>query len=225
VSTFPGSPKLLKGAIIGLDPDNPLASVIIFQYNPETLTRSISPNAQHSSWNDSAEAQRRYGPPKETITVDIEIDAADQLERGMPPASVVGIHPTLAALEMLLYPKTRQVIANAALSAVGLLEIVPPEGPLTLFVWGPARVLPVIVNSLNITEQAFDPLLNPILAKVSVALQVLTYQDLGLTSAGGGLFLAHQVIKEAMATLNGVGGVADLSAGASLSVGATFSIG
>lgn len=36
---FSGSPKTQKGAIVGLDPINPLASVIVFQYNPGTRTR------------------------------------------------------------------------------------------------------------------------------------------------------------------------------------------
>jgi len=224
MSAFPGSPRLLKGAIIGLDPMNPLASIIVFQYNPETLSRTVTASQRYSPWGDSGEAQRLNGPPTETISVEIEIDAADQLEQGGASALLVGLHPTLAALEMLLYPKSLQVISNAALMAAGLLEIVAPEAPLTLFVWGVKRVVPVRLQSLNITEQAFDPKLNPIQAHVNLSLQVLTYQDLGLSSAGGSLFMAHQIIKEALATLNGVGGLADAALnsfgpGAGLSLG------
>jgi hypothetical protein len=93
------------------------------------------------------------------------------------------------------------------LAAAGMIEIVPPEAPLTLFVWGLKRVVPVRIKTLTITEQAFDPALNPIRAKVTLAMDVLTYQDLGLASVGGALFMAHQVIKEAMATINGAGSI------------------
>jgi hypothetical protein len=77
-----------------------------------------------------------------------------------------------------------------------------------LFVWGPKRVLPVRLTSFSITEQAFDPDLNPIRASVNLSLAVLSYQDLGLLSPGGALFMVHQVAKEAMATLNGLGNIA-----------------
>jgi hypothetical protein len=40
-ATFPGSPRLTKGAIVGVDKMNPLASIIVFQYNPDTLTRRL----------------------------------------------------------------------------------------------------------------------------------------------------------------------------------------
>ena len=105
MSTFPNSPRVLKGAIIGIDPLNPLASVVIFQYNPDTMTRKLEPRAV-SAEGDRGEAFRLTGAPKETITLSVEIDATDQLELGQAPATSVGIYPTLAALEMLVYPKT-----------------------------------------------------------------------------------------------------------------------
>ena len=114
-----------------------------------------------------------------------------------------GVAPALAALEMLVHPKSALAIANEVLAAVGVIEVIPPEAPLTLFVWGPKRVLPVKLNEFTITEQAFDPALNPILAKVRLSLGVLTYADVGLASAGGALSLANQVVKEAMATIAG----------------------
>jgi hypothetical protein len=57
----------------------------------------------------------------------------------------------------------------------------------------------VRMNGFTITEEAFDPNLNPIRAKVSLDLLVLNYHDLGLVSVGGALFMAHQIVKEAMA--------------------------
>jgi hypothetical protein len=202
MSSFPGSPRLLKGAIIGVDPLNPLASLVVFQYNPESLERSIRPRIAGEG-GDRGEILRLAGPPRETISVEIELDAADGLETGDAVTVAAGVAPALAALEMLVHPKSALAIANEVLAAVGVIEVIPPEAPLTLFVWGPKRVLPVKLNEFTITEQAFDPALNPILAKVRLSLGVLTYADVGLASAGGALSLANQVVKEAMATIAG----------------------
>ena len=204
MSSFPGSPQVLKGAIIGLDPANPLASIIVFQYNPDTMTRTLKAQTTSSESADKGEALRLKGPPRETIKVDVEIDAADQLETADPIATTMGLHPTLASLEMLLYPKSTTAIANEVLAAVGVIEIIPVEAPLTLFVWGAMRILPVRLDEFSITEEAFDTILNPIRAKVSLSLQVLNYQDLGLTSVGGSLFMVHQIAKEVMATIGGI---------------------
>ena len=216
MTTFPGSPKLLKGAIIGIDLFNPLASVIIFQYNPDTLTRRLTAQTAgsngYSSYIDRAEALRLMGPPQETISLEVEIDAADQLEKADAKAIAMGVHPTLASLEMLLYPKSAVMIANDVLAAIGVIEVIQPEAPLTLFIWGQKRVLPVRLSGFSITEEAFDPNLNPIRARVSLDLQVLNYQDLGLSSVGGALFMVHQVAKEAMATINGVNNLSPSSA-------------
>ena len=216
MTDFPGSPRLLKGAIVGIDPANPLASVIVFQYNPDTLTRRLEPRAAPSGGGtevDRSEVYRLEGPPKETISLTIEIDSADEVDNLNPAQLVSGIYPTLSALEMLLYPKNRQVIINSGLSGGGLLEIVPPEAPLTLFVWGPLRVLPVRLQNLSITEEAFDGLLNPIRAKVELSLLVLSYYDLKVTHPGYNLFLAHQVAKEVLATTNVFNSVQNIGAG------------
>jgi hypothetical protein len=204
---FPGSPRLLKGAVVGLDPANPLASVIVFQYNPDSVQRRLRPRIA-SGEASRGEAYRLEGPPEETIQLAVEIDAADQLERQDAVAASAGVGPTLASLEMLLYPKSALVIANEVLAQLGIIEVIPPEAPLTVLVWGPQRVLPVRLSSLDITEQAFDPSLNPIRAKVDLSMTVLSYHELGLFSAGGALFMAHQVGKEVMATVGGVGAVA-----------------
>jgi hypothetical protein len=209
MTTFPGSPKVMKGAIVGIDAFNPLASVIIFQYNPDTLKRSLSARTPNPGRNVArGEAMRLAGPPEETVDLEIEIDATDQLEHAEAPATTMGVYPALSSLEMLLYPKSLAIIANDALLHAGIIEVLAPEAPLTLFVWGPKRVVPVRLTSFSITEQAFDTGLNPIRASVSLSLSVLNYQDLGLLSVGGALFMAHQVAKEAMATINGVGSIA-----------------
>ena len=201
MSSFPGSPRLLKGAIVGIDALNPLASVVVFQYNPDTLTRTLEPRAV-SSEGDRGEAFRLTGAPKETIKLAVEIDATDQLEQADPMATTMGIYPTLAALEMLLYPKSAVVIANTILSLIGTIEVIPAEAPMTLFIWGPKRVLPVRLTNLTITEEAHDQFLNPIRAKVDLSLTVLSYQDLSVVSPGQALFLVHHITKEIMATTN-----------------------
>jgi hypothetical protein len=113
---------------------------------------------------------------------------------------------------MLLYPKSALVIANTALAQAGNIEIIPPEAPLTLFVWGPQRVLPVRLTSFSITEEAYDTKLNPIRAKVDLSLYVLSYIDLKLTNPGYMLFLAHQIAKEIMATSNVLNSVQNIGA-------------
>jgi len=201
MTTFPGSPRLFKGALIGLDPLNPIASVVVFQYNPDTMTRRLEARAV-SQEGDRGEAFRLTGPPKETITLSIEIDAADQMEQGNLLAATVGLHPTLAALEIMLYPKSLTVIANDLLSAIGTIEIIPAESPMVLFVWGAARVLPVRLTSFSVTEEAYDPLLNPLRAKAELSLSVLSYHDLPLLSPARALFLTHHIAKEVLATTN-----------------------
>lgn len=215
MTTFPGSPRLIKGALVGLDLFNPLASVVVFQYNPETMMRRLEARSVGGD-GDPGETLRLTGPPKETITLSIEIDAADQLETGDPIATSIGIYPSLSALEMMLYPKSAAVIANTVLSLIGSIEILPTEAPFVLFAWGAKRVLPVRVTSFSITEEAFDPLLNPIQAKVELSLSVLSYQDFGVLHPGHSLFLVHQLTKEVMATLNVVNSAQNVAAGLQL---------
>jgi hypothetical protein len=210
---FLNSPRLVKGAIIGVDPSNPLASVIFFQYNPETLTRTLQAQTVGNESGDRTESLRFKGPPVETIKLSVKIDATDQLERAETNAVSVGIYPQLSALEMLLYPKSATVIANMASLALGKMEIIAPQAPLTLFVWGPKRVLPVRLTDFSITEEAHDANLNPIRAEVSLTLRVLSYNDLPASNIGYGLFLAHQIAKEAMATMGSLGNLAEAGGG------------
>lgn len=206
------STALLKGALVGIEPANLAAGVIVFQYNPETLTRTLKPRVAGRD-GDLGEAYRIEGPPEESISVEVEIDATDLLERGDPVAESMGIYPQLSALEMLVYPKSSAVIAKGALLSRGTIEVVPPPGPLTVFIWGPNRVLPVRVQEFSITEEAHDADLNPIRAKVRLGLAVLSYHDLPMTHPGYGIFLSHQVIKEAMAALGGARSLGSLVAG------------
>lgn len=215
MSTFPGSPRLLKGALVGVSSFIPVPNVVAFQYNPDSMTRRLEPRAV-SAEGDRGEAFRLTGAPKETISLSIEIDATDQLEQGNPIAAVTGIYPTLAALETLLYPKVATVVANDILSLIGTIEVIPASAPMTLFVWGPQRILPVRLTSMNITEEAHDPMLNPLRAKVELSLSVLSYQDLSVLNPAYSLFLAHHVVKEVMAMTNVFNSAQNLGAGLKL---------
>lgn len=213
------SPRVAKGAIVGIDPFNPLASLIVFQYNPDSFTRSLQPQTTGGdAASGRAEPLRLSGPPVESLRLEVEIDATDQLERGDAIATSMGVYPQLSALEMLLYPKSALVIANTVLLATGTIEVVAPEAPFTLLVYGPKRVLPVRLTEFSITEEAHDASLNPIRAKVALGLRVLSYSDFPILHPGYAVFLAHQVVKEAMAVVGSVGSIA-ATGSATVSIG------
>jgi hypothetical protein len=111
---------------------------------------------------------------------------------------------------MLLYPKSALVIANTVLMAVGTIEVIPPTAPLTIFIWGPKRVVPVRLTEHSVTEEQHDPSLNPIRAKASLGLRVLSYSDLPITNPGYSLFLAHQIVLEAMAVVGSTSNLGDV---------------
>jgi hypothetical protein len=215
-SDFPRSPKILKGALVAYQLPDLRPTVIIFQYNPEHLTRSLQ--ARTATGGGRGDSQRTDGPPDETITLSVEIDAADQLERQDAVATTVGLHPVIAALELLMYPSFPMVVLNQVLADAGSVVILSEPAPMALFIWGPARVLPVRVASVSITEQAFDPLLNPILAKADLSLKVLTYRDLDLTNPGYWVYMAAFNQKEVMAAKNQVQASFSASVGVSLSI-------
>ena len=193
------APRLIKGGIILVDPQSGQPQrMIALQYNPDTLTRSLQPQG-HGDGGDRSEALRLKGPPVETIKVEIEIVATDLMERGDTTAAEVGIHPSLAALETIVYPSSAQLQTNDALLAAGTLEIVPPEAPLALFVWSKNRVVPVRVTDLSITEEAFDAKLNPLRAKVSLGMRVLSINDLEFSHKGAGIYMVYQQQKEQLA--------------------------
>jgi hypothetical protein len=202
VSSLHGAARTRRGAIVALDPASPVASVILFQYNPARLRRTLEPRLG-SEGGAAPEALRLAGPPYESIAIDVEIDAEAQPSTADSGTSSTGLHPQLAALEMLLYPKVVTVLGNAVLERLGVIEVVAPEAPLTLLVWGTKRVVPVRLTTFSVQEDAHDADLNPIRATVSLAMDVLTYQDLPPAGLGYGLFVAYQVAKEAMATTNG----------------------
>ena len=206
------SPRLIKGGFVSIDPTTAVViSVITLQYNPDTLTRSLQIKAI-SEGGDRSEALRLTGPPVETIKLDVELDATDQLADPGQNANTVefGVQPQLAALETIVYPTSGQIQSNNSLAQAGTLEIVPMEKPLTLFVWSKNRVLPVRLTGLSITEEAFDTRLNPIRVKLSLDLRVLSINDLNFDHKGNSLFMAYLQQKERLAALHKNGQLGDL---------------
>jgi hypothetical protein len=199
MSTFPNSPKLLKGGIALLDVDSGrVVRIIALQYNPDSLTRSFQIQAVGGDGGERSEALRIKGPPVETLKLEAEIDATDQLEFPDQNRQAVrlGIQPQLAALEVICYPPSRRLEANNTLAKAGTLEISPVEAPLTLFVWSETRIVPVRLTEFSVTEEAFDPNLNPIRAKVSLGMRVLSVSDLGFDHRGGSLYMTYQRRKQ-----------------------------
>ncbi|HEU4888315.1 MAG TPA: hypothetical protein VFV49_10535 [Thermoanaerobaculia bacterium] len=216
MTTSSVSPPTLKAGLVLLDPVTSIVSrVIVMQYNPDTLSRTLQVQGTGEG-ADRSEVLRLKAPAIETLKLDAEIDATDQLEVAQPGAVVLqsGIFPQLAALEMILYPPTSVLLSNHAMAASGMLEILPMESPLILFVWSASRIVPVRITEFSITEEAFDTKLNPIRAKVSLGMRVLSVHDLGFDHRGSSIYLAYQRVKETFAKIPANGTLGQLGLGA-----------
>src|SRR5499427_2446894 len=205
MTTFPGAPRILKGGIVLLDPDNFTVlpnGIIVLQYNPDTLSRTLKIKGADEG-GDRSEALRLTGPPVETFKLDAEIDATDQLEIPDQNPNTVqnGVFPQLAAMETIVYPSSATLQNNFNLSQAGTLEIMPVMAPMTLFVWSAQRIVPVRITEFSITEEAFDPRLNPLRAKLGLTLRVLSIDDLYFSDRGGSLYMTYQRRKESLAHL------------------------
>ncbi len=211
MSTFPGSPRLIKGGIVVLNPQSgAVVRVIPLQYNPDTLTRSFQIKGVGSEGGDRIEALRLKGPPVETFKVEAEIDATDQLEVADSQATQAGLHPLLAALEVLMYPASTVLQLNNDAAAAGTLEITAAQAPLTVFVFGPKRIVPVRITDFSVTEEAFDTMLNPIRAKLSIGMRVLTIDDVAFAEKSGAMFMTYLKSKEQLAGQNKAGAIGTL---------------
>jgi len=214
MTSFPNSPRLVKGGIVLVDPDSSAVQrIIALQYNPDTLTRSLQIQSTGLESGDRSEALRLKGPPVETIRLEAEIDATDQLEIAAQTATEVGVHAQLAALETIIYPASSQLQSNNRLAQSGTLEIAPMQAPLSLFVWSRNRILPVRLTEFSITEEAFDPALNPLRARVNLGMRVLSVSDLGFNHKGGSLYMVYQQQKERLAAMGQGGALSALGIG------------
>jgi hypothetical protein len=215
MTTFPLAPKILKSGIVPLDPVSfqPIqARIVVFQYNPDQLSRTLQVQAMSAESGDRSEALRLKGAAVETFKLEAELDATDQLEHPEQNKSYrdFGIFPQLAVLESLINPSSDQLSGMESILGQGVVEIAPAEAPLALFVWSTQRVMPVRVTEFSITEEAFDTKLNPIRAKVNLGLRVLTISDFGFGHKGGEYFMAYFRNKENLAKKAGGGNLSQL---------------
>jgi hypothetical protein len=188
---------VMKGALVEFMPTFvplPVPNVIVFQYNPETMTHSwTQPEPAGTAGRVTSNPLAVQGMPGESFSFTIAMDASDEIADGSAPtaalAKVSGIYSRLAALEMLLYPTgapgtlvgTVSAAITASLTGVATDPVrTVPESvmPVTLFIWGPGRIVPVRVTDLTITEQLYDPALNPTHAEAQLSLRVLTPAEL-----------------------------------------------
>jgi len=201
-SGYSRSPKLLKGALVEFSSRfiGPIPNIIIFQYNPEKLSRSLNiwqPPAPEGAEGEEGEAQlpqvsgitlAQPFDPGESFTLSLELDATDALEvpESHPVAVISGVADRIAAMEMLLYPdreggglgELAGAIGDALGGGGGDEEEPRYSVPIVLFVWGPGRILPVRLTSFSVDEEAFSTILYPIRAKVSIGLRVVTPAEL-----------------------------------------------
>jgi hypothetical protein len=202
MTTFPGSPKLLRGGIVVADPLTlTIRRVISLQYNPESVSRTLQAQGA-AAGSDRSEALRLTGPAVETIKLDAELDATEQLDKPGDNRAVVevGLHPQIAVLESLLNPSVSSLLAGNAQAVAGAIEIAPPQAPLTFFVWSAQRIMPMRITDFSVVEDGFDPNLNPIRARIGLGMRVLSVNDLGFAHPGGTAFLGHLQRKESLAT-------------------------
>lgn len=195
--SLPGTLPPIAGGLILMDATGrTLLRSIPFQYNPDTLSRTLTPRTSRIEGGDRLEATRLTGPPMETIKLDAEFDGVDRIAGQPQSADVAG---DLAALETIISPSVASIGDEARQAQLGTLEILPAAGPLVLLVLGPRRVLPVRITDLAVVEEMFDPGLNPIRAKVGITLRVLTSDDLPPGSKGSALYMAALSRREALA--------------------------
>ncbi|WP_028066873.1 hypothetical protein [Solirubrobacter soli] len=189
----PGS--LLKGAIVAIANDGSKRS-LAFQYNPDTMQRTLQPNTVGGQPGSRSRAVRFAGAPTETITLDCRFSAVDAIDAGDVGQ---GIAPQLAALAVLLYPKSADVIQAQSMLDDGLIEVVPALADRLLFVWGANRVLPVELTSATIVEELYDAELVPVLATVTLTLRALSYSDVDEANGSYAAFLSYQQGLEGLA--------------------------
>lgn len=216
MNTSPLRPQVTRSGIVLVDTESGrVERVVVLQLNPDSLKRSLQIQGAGPDAGDRLAVFRLKGAPIETITFEAEIDAADQLGDRQELATRYGIQPHLAALETCVYPRLAAVRSGAAMASAGTVEILGPPAPMTLFVWGTRRILPVRITELSITEEAFTPALDPLRAQVSLGLRVLTVADVPSGHRAAALLMARHASLDDLARL-GAGRLPDLGIGGAL---------
>ena len=206
---------LLKGALIeyGSDFLGPLPNVVIFQFNPEQVTRTVEVPSRPTGAT-SRETSQAGEIPVEKLDLTAKFSAADLLAENNVLARAFGVGPYLAALEMMVQPKAKiSGLLSAAVDAVGDAlsggggdepsQPIPREQfPKLIFIWGLTRVMPVFIHSLVITENHFDYLLNPIEAEVRLGLTAISPDPCADDMVAEGAYEYTSLAKEALAISN-----------------------
>ena len=208
-------PYLLKGALIeyGANLIGPIPNVVIFQFNPETLTRSLKIPAKPVTGASAREGTQAGEKPLETISFKASFSAADELNDNKVLARRFGIGPRLSALEKMVHPSSKLTgLIGAAIDAIGSAlgggggaptQAIPREKyPKIIFIWGPARVLPVVIDSMQISELEYDSKLNPIRAEVDISLTVNAIDACSDDRVAKGALEFSEMAKEAQALAN-----------------------
>ena len=227
------SAELLKGALVSFAPTFlvPVPNVIVFQYNPETLTHTWTqpqaaapPAASGSAPPQTNNPMAVQGMPGESFSFTVAFDANDEIADGSAPtaaiAEVSGVYSRLAALEILLYPAgggtsgLLGAVSSALASALsggssGPTTTVPASTvPVVLFIWGPGRIVPVRLTGLTITEKLYNSTLSPTHAEAQLTLRVLTPAELDadstdiLSSLGSVAYNYTLSLRQALAVAN-----------------------
>ncbi|MDJ0838645.1 MAG: hypothetical protein QNK37_19165 [Acidobacteriota bacterium] len=190
------------GALVILDPNTKMVQQTIrFQYNPETLKRSLQPQMQGGEPGNRSYAVRFTGAPVEKYDVQVHLDATDEdamipgpADGSGSPTKVIdpeGIYPELCTLELLAYPDTATIENNVNLLKAGTMEVAPPLAPQILFWWGNNRIAPVQIESVSVDEEFYDYNLSVVRATVSLSMRVLSYTDVAPDTAAYNAFMTY----------------------------------
>ncbi len=227
---FSNQPKILRGAFVEYGLNLP-PLIVVFQFNPVQLARnhrlgfdvpagvnqsgdgvekSTSPASSlrdiHQKQRDllKIREEQQVTVEEETISFEIRLDATDKLNEGDPVAGLFGIAPQLATLEAMVYPKSESILGGLLpdLSIGGFSFTKSDKPPMILFIWGRIRMLPVNIDSMNITETEFNTFLEPIRATVSVSLTVIEGRNT--------FYMYSKFWKEVMSMLN-LANIADVA--------------
>jgi hypothetical protein len=207
--------SLLRGALIeyGTSLIGPIPNVVIFQFNPESLSRTlqIPPRPTGATQRETTQAGEKTF---EKITFKAHFSAANMLNEDKALAKLFGIGPQLSALEKMVLPSAKIAgLIGAALDAIGdalggggddaPAQPIPREKyPRIMFIWGPLRILPVTIDSMSISELEYDSILNPLRAEVDITLSVIAVDDCSDDVLAKGALEYSTIAKEAQAIAN-----------------------
>jgi len=152
-------------------------------------------------------------PAFERFTVEATFSAADQRNDANPIGLLYGVGPQIAALQAMVYP-LKMPGATPAVPVDTVGSLLGSQGPAPtqpiprqqtariLFVWGNYRIIPVVIESLSITERIYDSNLNPIEVQVSIGLAAITPNACSGDTIGKGALAYTQTVQATLAAAN-----------------------